>query len=443
MTEKEQNNQNDFLIEKIKERPINRKKLLRRTIITASMAVIFGLIACITFLVLEPVINNWLYPEEEPQIVVFPEDQEEMSPEDMLAENLPTESPQPTPEEADVILKEEQIEEILSGVILDKDNYRELYIAMSDYVSQMNRCMVTITAVTSNIDWFNNVQESRNQASGVIIANNGKELLVLADASSLRQAEKLILTFSNEVQAEAQIKQQDKYTNLAVLSVVLSELPAEMIEEDISLATLGKSNTKNLLGTPVIAMGSPMGTSNSIGYGMITSESTQVYAPDRNYRLLMTDIYGSQNAGGVLFNLQGEVIGMITSGKTGSDMKNQISAYGITELKKVIEKMSNGSSVAYMGISGLDVTKEANESQGVPYGAFVKEIAMDSPAMLTGIQRGDVITEMDGKKVTLFSDYSTILMQLDPGQTVELTVMRQSQNEYKEMKFSVELGAEK
>ena len=443
MTEKEQNNQNDFLIEKIKERPINRKKLLRRTIITASMAVIFGLIACITFLVLEPVINNWLYPEEEPQIVVFPEDREEMSPEDMLAENLPTESPQPTPEEADVILKEEQIEEILSGVILDKDNYRELYIAMSDYVSQMNRCMVTITAVTSNIDWFNNVQESRNQASGVIIANNGKELLVLADASSLRQAEKLILTFSNEVQAEAQIKQQDKYTNLAVLSVVLSELPAEMIEEDISLAILGKSNTKNLLGTPVIAMGSPMGTSNSIGYGMITSESTQVYAPDRNYRLLMTDIYGSQNAGGVLFNLQGEVIGMITSGKTGSDMKNQISAYGITELKKVIEKMSNGSSVAYMGISGLDVTKEANESQGVPYGAFVKEIAMDSPAMLTGIQRGDVITEMDGKKVTLFSDYSTILMQLDPGQTVELTVMRQSQNEYKEMKFSVELGAEK
>ena len=209
MTEKEQNEQNSFLIEKIKDRPINRKKLVRRTIITASMAVIFGLIACVTFLVLEPVISNWLYPEEEPQIVVFPEDMEEMSPEDMLAENLPTESPQPTPEAEDVTLKEEQIEEILSGVILDKENYRELYIALSDYVSQMNRCMVTITAVTSNIDWFNNVQESRNQASGVIIANNGRELLILADASALRQAEKLILTFSNEVQAEAQIKQQD------------------------------------------------------------------------------------------------------------------------------------------------------------------------------------------------------------------------------------------
>lgn len=97
MAEEEQNGQNSFLVEKIKERPINRKKLLRRTLITASMAVIFGLIACFTFLVLEPVISNWLYPEEEPQIIVFPEDQEEMSPEDMLAENLPTESPAPTP----------------------------------------------------------------------------------------------------------------------------------------------------------------------------------------------------------------------------------------------------------------------------------------------------------------------------------------------------------
>lgn len=442
MADEQQNNQDGFLIEKIKQRPVNRKKLLRRTIITAFMAVIFGLIACVTFLVLEPVISNWLYPEEEPQIIVLPEDQEEMSPEEMLAENLPTESPQPTPESEDVTLKEEQIEEILSGVILDKENYRELYIALSDYVSQLNQYMVTITAVTSNIDWFNNVQESRDQASGIIVANNGQDLLMLADASSIRSAEKLIVTFSNEVQAEAQIKQQDSYTNLAVLSVALSDLPEEMVEEGIPLAVLGRSNMRNLAGTPVIALGSPLGVSNSVGYGMIAAASVQLYAPDRNYSLLITDINGSQNAGGVLFNLQGEVVGIITSNKTGTDMKNLINAYGITELKKVIEKMSNGSSIAYLGISGLDVTREANEEQGVPYGAFVKEVAMDSAAMLAGIQRGDVITEMDGKKVTSFSDYSSFLMQLEPGQTVQLTVMRQAQNEYKEMKFSVEAGEE-
>ncbi len=444
MAERKQNDQSEsgFIIEKIKQRPVNRKKLLRRTIITASMAVIFGLIACFTFLVLEPVISNWLYPEEEPQIIEFPEDQEEMSPEDMLAENIPdTESSQPASEEEEVTLKEEQIEEILSGVILDRENYRELYSALSDYVSQISQYMVTITGVTSNIDWFNDVQESKNQTSGLIIANNGRELLILSDATGLSKAGRLILTFPNEVQAEAQIKQQDKETNLAVLSVALNNLPEEMQEEGVSVAVLGRSNTISLLGTPVVAVGSPMGVSNSVGYGMISAGSTVIYTPDRNYKLLMTDITGSQNAGGVLFNLQGEVIGIITSSdKAGTDMKNMIVAYGITELKKIIEKMSNGSQVAYLGITGLDVTEDANITQGVPYGAFVRDVTLDSPAMLAGIQSGDVITEMNGKTVIQFSDYTSILMQMEPGQTAELTVMRQSQNEYKEMEFSIELG---
>lgn len=52
-----------FLQEKIKERPINKKKLLQRMVITASLALLFGALACLTFLLLEPVLNNWLYPE--------------------------------------------------------------------------------------------------------------------------------------------------------------------------------------------------------------------------------------------------------------------------------------------------------------------------------------------------------------------------------------------
>ena len=80
----------EFLQEKIKERPINKKKLLKRTIITASMAVLFGLLACLSFLLLEPVLNNWLYPEEEPEIVTFPQEKNEMRPEDMLTEGTTT-----------------------------------------------------------------------------------------------------------------------------------------------------------------------------------------------------------------------------------------------------------------------------------------------------------------------------------------------------------------
>lgn len=511
------NENKEFLIEKIKEKPVNKKKLIRRTIITVSMAVIFGLVACVTFLVLEPVISNWLYPEEEPQAeaVVFPEDREEMSPEDMLAENLPTESPEPSPSpspepeqsgedgegEEYVQLGQEQVEEILSQVTFDLNHYRQLYAALSHYGNELSRYVVTVTAVTSNIDWFNSVQESWYQCSGVIISENGLELLILTDYSAIQSAERLLLTFYDNSQLEAQLKQYNEATNLAVLSVPLDglsdavkggaegqdstedgERPGSQAEPDgpgqngqagshepdsqvgavvqapedqtgagsqedpegqadqLPIASFGYSNSKNLVGTPVIAIGSPMGTSNSVSYGMITSSSSAISTADRNYKLLMTDISGAQNASGVLFDLQGRVIGIITNYKTGSDMRNLITAYGITDLQKTVEKMSNAAPIAYLGIKGADVPKEANQELGVPFGAYVEGFDMDSPAMLAGIQPGDVIVGIGEKTVGSFSEYSNALMALEPGQIVEVAVMRQAQEEYREMVFNIELG---
>ena len=97
MEENQQNQDIEFIKEKVKERPLNRKKLMRRTLLTASMAVIFGLIACFTFLVLEPVFSNLLYPEEEPRQVELREENiaEEIGPEDMLLEEETEEESQP------------------------------------------------------------------------------------------------------------------------------------------------------------------------------------------------------------------------------------------------------------------------------------------------------------------------------------------------------------
>lgn len=451
MPDRESGNQNDFMIEKIKQRPINRKKLIRRTILTASMAVIFGLIACFTFLILEPVISNWLYPEEEPQVIVFPEDQREMSPEEMLAENLPTESPAPAdePETEGITLEQEQIEDILSRLTLDKDSYMELYDGLYHFIydteeitgqPSISQYIVTIRGITSNLDWFNNVQESDSQASGVIIADNGRAYLVLVDYTPLKNADSLVLELNDGYyQIEATLKGLDPSTNLAVVAVERASLPAEWQETGgLAVAPMGSSNSRTLAGSPVIAMGSPMGTSDSIGYGMITAANT-LYTVDRNYKLLLTDIVGSKKANGALFNLKGELIGMIAGSRTNSDMGNVINAYGISELKKVVEKMSNEDKLPYMGISGGDVPLSAYLDLGVPRGAYVKEIDMDSPAMLAGVQRGDIITAVNDNVVTSFSDYSALLMQIEPGQMVNLTVMRQSQAEYKEMNFAIEI----
>ena len=335
--QKEQNDvsEKNFMIEKIKERPVNKKKLLRRTLITVSMAVIFGLVACFTFLVLEPVISNWLYPEEEPQVVVFPEDQDEMSPEQMLAENMQQENQNSQSSSVPgEVMEQEQIRELLSGIILDLDNYKQIYSALTQYVAEMNRSMVTVTGVSSGVDWFNNVNESKNQSSGVIIAQNGKQLLILTDYSPVKQVDDIIVTFNNGTQADASLKEKDETTGLAVIAVELDTLNEDFLKNDITIATLGSSNIKDIAGLPVVALGRPMGTNGSLGYGIITSSASESAASDTTYRILQTNIVGSQNAGGVLFNLQGQVIGVITNGKSATDMKNMVCAYGITELRK-------------------------------------------------------------------------------------------------------------
>lgn len=423
--------QPDFLREKIKQKPVNKKKLLRRTLITVAMAVVFGLVACFTFLILEPVISNRLYPEEEAQEVQFPEETvtEEMKPEDMLVQDEVEEEP------VQAELEDEQIEELLSQVQFSLEDYQALYAELAQLATEAGRSVVTVTGVTSDVDWFNNTYENMASASGVIVANNGKSILVLVSAETLHSADSIIVTFCDQAQAEAEVVQRDQTTGLAILSVPLLSISEETMDV-IDIATLGSSNNNNLLGTPVIALGSPMGTSGSVCYGVVTSTGTTIDQPDAAYKMIMTDIYGSHNATGVFVNLKGMVIGIIDNANTGNDMGNLLTAYGISELKKTIEKMSNDQELAYIGVHGADVPQEAIEELDIPAGAYIKEIEMDSPAMAAGIQSGDVVTRVNEEPITTYGELLNMLNNAEPEQVMTITLMRQG----REMSVEVTLG---
>ena len=96
-----------------------------------------------------------------------------------------------------------------------------------------------------------------------------------------------------------------------------------------------------------MALGSPMGTSGSVCYGMVTSVGAVVDQADAAYKTIVTDIYGSSNATGVLINMDGMVIGIIDNVLSSGDKGNLLTAYGISELKRTIEKMSNDKKRAY------------------------------------------------------------------------------------------------
>ena len=434
----------DFMIEKIKERPINKGKLMRRMLFTAAMAVLFGLVACVIFLSLEPVLSRLMNPEKELPKVYFPEETEEMSPEEMLMENSQETMTSVNPQSGQVDLPneltEEQIQSILSQIQLDHSNYRQLYSAMSEYARTMQRSMVTLTGITSRTDWFDNVNETKNRASGIIIVNNTKELMILTDYSALENAQRLNVEFCNGAVTTAEFKQKDPSTGLAVVSVPVEALPKDFLKETITVAKMGSSNYKDMVGMPIIALGSPMGSVNSAGFGIITSTSGQASDEDVNYKLLQTDIVGSPNADGVLFDLYGQFIGIITQRYNEKGMENVITAYGISDLKKRMEKLSNNQPFAYLGIYGTSVALNVHEELKVPYGAYVKDVALDSPAMRAGIQKGDLIVQIDDRDVNNFPDYITILNNKEPDMTIKIKILRQTLNGYKEMQMDIQLG---
>lgn len=455
----EEVNDFNFLQEKIKERPINKKKLLKKTIITALMAVLFGLLACLSFVLLEPVLNNWLYPEEEPEIVTFPQEQEEMLPGDMLTEGSTAQTEPAESTENAAQSQESPMAEISTDAVSGFDNMDgnaqepaepsgdeeasalKLYLTQYDELYQtykeISSSMVTVTAVHSDVDWFNNTYQREGTAAGVIIANNNRELLILTKKSPLGTAESICVSFCNGVNADAELKKYDRNTDLAVLAVDLKYVGSSTLDY-VSVAKLGSSASSGIVGTPVIAVGNLFGYKDNVCYGMVTSKGNNVALADNEYRLITTDIYASENPSGILVNLSGEVIGIIDNSYNNSDTKNLLSALGITELKGMITKLSNGEDIPYLGIYTQDIPSQVRMEMGMPQGAYIFDIDMDSPAMLNGIQKGDIIVQVGAQEIRSASDYMNALREAVIDRSLRIVVQRANADFYEEMTFMVQ-----
>ena len=142
----------------------------------------------------------------------------------------------------------------------------------------------------------------------------------------------------------------------------------------------------------------------------------------------------------MLVNLKGKIVGIIDNSHNSSERGNLLSAYGISELKRTVSKMSNNQPQAYLGIHGADVPQEVNEELGIPLGTYIKEIEMDSPAMMAGIQSGDVITKIEDIDITYYNELLNILYNAQPEDELTITLMRQGMDTYQEMKVIVTLA---
>ena len=437
MEKKQENDDYSFMQEQIKKRPINKRRLFKRAFTTGALAIMFGVIASLVFILLEPVLTKLVTPKEEKPTITLPdttlqEEVNEVLPEDMIQEQ----------QELDEKDKPQETLTPMTSSIqktdLEIDDYQKLYGKLSTLADDAMMGMVTVTGYSSDVDWFSNVYENQSSVFGLMVADNGTDLYIVTNYSLLSGSTEYVVNFPTGESCSGSLVAYDKATNLMVLSVPVSSVPRNESGE-ITYAILGNSNVGNHLGDVVLAVGDPMGYSDSLGYGIITSLGTPINTPDHNYKLITTDIYGSRSAEGYLLNTKGQVIGVINQKYNNSDLSNQISAIGISELKHLIEDLSNGVERPAIGVTMAEITPQAIEN-GIPEGAFVRKVELDSPAMEVGIAAGDIIVGFDDGKIRSAAEAEETLRKYKPGDEIKITLLRMVGEEYKEVTVDLTLG---
>lgn len=425
-----------FMREEIKKHPLNRRKMIKRMSWIAVMAALFGTVACLFFLLLEPVFNKVLYPEETPAAgVTYPEETaaEELTPEEMREND----------EEKEASEEQEKIRQEVESVLQEQNAQGISVGEISESLQQIARgaapFLADISGISSDTDWFNDTYESTDtQVSGFIIALNAREAQVLVCAPGIGQAQKIEASLYGGITANASVRAADRVTGIAVLTVDLSGVDSDAVQK-LQAAELGTSSQSVLTGKIVIAAGRPTGDENSIAYGTAESVSNGMNLADSSYRQITTSIYGSSSASGVLIDLDGRVVGLIDMSHRRADMPNTLCAIGISELKDLIEKLSAGTQKAYLGIQCTDVPESVRKSQNIPEGIYVSEVEDNSPAMNAGVQNGDILTEIGDTQIRTCKGLADALLDAQAGDSVRLQLQRLNGDGYSEMDLTANL----
>lgn len=432
----------EFMKETIKQRPLNKKKLMRRFVLTVSMAVVFGLVACFTFIILEPLMINRISTskpeEEELKTVKLVEEtvEEEKRPQDMIADEA---SLVLLPQEQAPKLDDEQIEQVLKEIQFGIDDYIYLNGAILDRMKEISGSLVGVIGIKEGTDWFNDQYQSTNEISGVVIAENGRDYLILADLEALGDVDSLKVQFVDGSISDAQIVMKDKISGFGVISVIMSHMRVET-REKVSIIEMGSSAYRSLDGNAIVVLGRPLGSVESIDIGYVTSSSEVINLADSYYKRITTDIYGSTQGTGIIVNLKGQLMGVVKQKYNSSEMKNMICGIGISELRRMVELMSNGNEVPYMGVYGTDITTTISSEMNIPQGALIRELELDSPFLEAGIQSGDVITKFAGISVYSFQDVVNLMLTMQIDNKVAVEVMRQGLDGYTPIQVEVVLA---
>ena len=304
--------------------------------------------------------------------------------------------------------------------------------------------------------------EVQGAGTGVIVGENDTELLIATNYHVVEGATSLSVGFVDEQSVEGAIKGTDVNNDLAIVSVKLSDIPEDTMNQ-IKIATIGDSDELQL-GDQVVAIGNALGYGQSVTSGYVSAlnrDLTLTYSDGTTIQstgLIQTDAaINSGNSGGALLNMNGELIGIneakSSSSTGGASVDNVGFAIPIdkaqSRAQSSLQEMMNmetrekvdESQASYMGIQGSDVSTEVTQLYNIPAGVVVAQVVENSPAAEAGIQQGDIITELDGRTISSMSQLQDTLQYYAAGETVDVVVQRSGNGGYEAQTLSITLGS--
>ena len=301
--------------------------------------------------------------------------------------------------------------------------------------------------------------EVEGAGTGVIVGENDTELLIATNNHVVEGATSLSVGFIDEESAAGEVKGTDVNNDLAVVSVKLSDIPEDTMNQ-IKIATVGDSDDLQL-GDQVVAIGNALGYGQSVTSGYVSALDRDLTLTDQSGTtinstgLIQTDAAINEgNSGGALLNMKGELIGIneakSSSTSTGAAVDNIGFAIPIDKAEESLQQLMNlktrekvdASQASYLGIRGEDVSAEASELYGIPTGAVITEIVENGPADQAGVKKGDILTELDGRSISSMAQLQDVLQYYAAGETVDLVVQRSDNGEYQAQTMSITHGSE-
>ncbi len=413
------------------------RRFIKKGIYVLATAVFFGLVAGLVMVIVYKTGKEFTEPESTKETITLSSSDtsvdndssedvgESTTHEEVIITTAETTQAETTTE-ASLIWDEDVLEEL--------NEVTDIYNAMKNVAIRVNQSMVTVTAIEDGVDWLNATYQNASDEYGVLIAEDAQSYYILTDYSLVCNAEQIKITFANGEVQEGSFITGDVTTGFGIVKTNL------VSSEQVKSAVLGDSSAVEQ-GDVLVAVGKLYGFVDSMAYGIATGINSVVYDTDATFKLINTSINGTETSTGVVANLNGDVVGIITTNyNTGTT--NLVSIYPISDMHTLLENLINGIDTPYLGIKGQDVTQEIMDTYEVPAGIYVTTIETNSPAYKAGIQTGDVITSINGIPVSSMNGLIESIHGTKVGDIVDIIIQRKGRYAYKEIVFSVTLGVE-